>query len=567
MTTPWAEDVDPDTPLPEYPRPQLERSVWQNLNGVWQFAAATADSKTPFDTELAEEVVVPFPIESQLSGIGRHEDHMVYRRTFEVPAHWGIGGDRRLQVNFGAVDYEATVYVNSTEVVSHTGGFDAFSADVTDALVSGPNELIVRVTDDTVDQPKGKQTPNPSGIFYTPASGIWQTVWMEPVAAAHIDRLQLTPNLPASSLIVNAVSASASAAAVVTVTAFDTDGNEVGSATGSANADLAVSIPDAHLWTPEDPYLYTLAATLTDNGQTDEVSSYAGLRSIAVEEVDGLQRITLNGRPTFLLSTLDQGYWPDGVYTAPTDEALAWDIRATKDLGFNTIRKHIKVEPQRWYLHADRIGMLVWQDMPTAANGDEAAREVFRAELTEMIEQFGSTTSIIGWVPMNEGWGEWDPVATGEIAEAVKTQDPSRLINAHSGVNCCDSMGDSGRGDIIDWHQYTGPALPQPDAARAAIDGEHGGFSLSEPGHTWPGGSVNPYGEVETSEQLTAAYVENTTALLDPAREYLSGSIYTQLTDVEGEVNGFWTYDRRVLKMSLDRVRAVNEQVIRAGSR
>ena len=567
MTTPWAEDVDPNNPLPEYPRPQLERSAWQNLNGVWQFEAATADSATPFGADLAEEVVVPFPIESEISGVERHEDHMVYRRAFDVPADWGIGSGQRLQLNFGAVDYDSTVYVNGTEVVSHSGGFDAFSADVTDALVDGSNELVVRVSDDTANQPKGKQTPNPSGIFYTPASGIWQTVWMEPVAAAHIDRLQLTPDVDASSLTVNAVSESASADAEVTVTAFDADGAEVGTATGSANADLSVSIPDAQLWSPENPYLYTLTATLSDNGTSDTVSSYSGMRSIDVEEVDGTQRITLNGNQTFLLSTLDQGYWPDGVYTAPTDEALAWDIQATKDLGFNTIRKHIKVEPQRWYLHADQIGMLVWQDMPTADNGDEDARNVFRAELAEMIEEFGSTTSIIGWVPMNEGWGEWEQAATGEIADDVKAQDPSRLVNAHSGVNCCNSKGDSGKGDIIDWHQYTGPALPHPDATRAAIDGEHGGFSLSDPAHTWPGGSVNPYGEVETSEQLTAAYVENTAKLVGPAQEYLSGSIYTQITDVEGEVNGFWTYDRHVLKMDLDQVKAINEKVIEVGSK
>lgn len=568
MSTEWADDVDPANPLPEYPRPQLVRDQWQNLNGTWQFQAATADSPTPFGTDLAEQVVVPYPVESLLSGLKRHEDHMIYRRAFEVPAEWNVGGGQRLQLNFGAVDYEATVFVNGTQVAHHLGGYEAFSADITDALVDGANELIVRATDTTGNYPRGKQDRNPSGIFYTPTSGIWQTVWMEPVAAAKIDQLELTPDLDNSALVVEAVSASATDAATATVVALDAAGVEVGRAEGPANADLAVPIPDAHLWSPDDPYLYNLQVTLHDGASTDAVTSYSGMRSIDVQVVDGVQKILLNGQKTFLLSTLDQGFWPDGVYTAPTDAALAWDIQTTKDLGFNTIRKHIKVEPARWYYHADQIGMMVWQDMPAnnGGNNDDATRQVFHDELMGMIDQLDSTTSIIGWIPFNEGWGEWDRTATGEIADDVKAADPSRLVNAHSGVNCCNSKGDSGRGDVIDWHQYTGPAVPRPDAARSAIDGEHGGFSLSIPGHVWPGGSVNPYGEVASSAELTAAYVRNTAALVRPAEEFLSGSVYTQITDVEGEVNGFWTYDRRVLKMDAAQVAAINAKVIEVGS-
>ncbi|WP_375383691.1 LamG-like jellyroll fold domain-containing protein [uncultured Microbacterium sp.] len=568
LSTPWAKDVDPNNPLPEYPRPQLVRTDWQNLNGTWQFEAATAQSPTPFGTDLSEEVVVPYPIESLLSGLKRHEDHFVYRRTFEVPAAWNVGNGQRLQLNFGAVDYDATVYVNGTEVAHHIGGYEEFSADVTDALVAGPNELIVRVTDTTGNQPRGKQDPNPAGIFYTPASGIWQTVWMEPVAPARIDQLELTPDLPNSALTLEAVSATASAGATVTAVARDASGAEVGRATGAANAPLSIPIPNAHLWSPADPYLYGLQVTLTDGASTDVALSYSGMRSIEVKEVDGVQKIFLNGQRTFLLSTLDQGYWPDGVYTAPTDAALAWDIQTTKDLGFNTIRKHIKVEPARWYYHADQIGMLVWQDMPAnnGGNKDDATRAAYHDELLSLIDQLDSTTSIIGWIPFNEGWGEWDKTASGQIADEVKAADPSRLVNAASGVNCCDSKGDSGRGDVIDWHLYTGPALPHPDATRASIDGEHGGFSLSVPGHVWPGGSVNPYGEVATSAELTAAYVKNTAALVRPAEEYLSGSVYTQITDVEGEVNGIWTYDRRVLKMDGAKVAAINKKVLEVGS-
>ncbi|PYG00594.1 Glycosyl hydrolases family 2, sugar binding domain [Georgenia satyanarayanai] len=567
MVTPWAADLDRDNPLPEYPRPGMVREDWQNLNGPWQLEILEADSETPFEAEaFSKEVVVPFPIESILSEVELTEDHFAYYRTFAVPEGWAIGTTERLQLNFDAVDYEATVYVNGTEVAHHLGGFDAFSADITDALVEGENELVVRVTDTTGDQPRGKQSNNPGGIFYTPASGIWQTVWMEPVPAAHITQLDLTPDLDNDALTVNVNTAGASDEASVEIVAYDADGVEVGSVTGATDTNLQLEIPDPHLWSPEDPYLYDLTATLTDGDQNDAVDGYSGMRSIEVAEVDGQQRILLNGEQTYLNSTLDQGYWPDGVYTAPTDEALAWDIQETKDLGFNTIRKHIKVEPQRWYYHADQIGMLVWQDMPSGDNANEDVREQYRAEMRTMVEQFGSSTSIIGWVPFNEGWGEWNLQTTGEIANEIKALDPSRLMNAHSGHNCCNSLGDSGQGDIIDYHQYTGPALPRPDDTRAAIDGEHGGFSLSVPGHVWPGGSVNPYGEVDTSEELTAAYVQNTAELIAPAQDYLSGSVYTQLTDLEGEVNGFWTYDRKVSKMDRDAVRAINQKLVEVGS-
>lgn len=569
LTTPWAADVDPTNPLPEYPRPQLTRDRWQNLNGQWQFAAWKSGDRLPFGKDLAEQVVVPYPIESQLSGVERHEDSMVYRRTFETPKDWKKNDKNRVVLNFGAVDYQATVYVNARKVVTHTGGYDAFSADVTDALnKKGANEIVVRVDDTTGNQPRGKQDPNPSGIFYTPASGIWQTVWLEPVQAARVDRLKMTPDLTTGSLKVTAVSASASSKSKVEVLVRDHDGVIVGSARGVANQQLSVKIDELHLWSPDDPYLYDVQATMSGGGSTDAVGSYQGMRSISIGSVGGQQKILLNGKETFLLSTLDQGYWPDGVYTAPTDEALAWDVSTTKDLGFNTIRKHIKVEPARWYYHADQLGMLVWQDMPAnnGGNADRATQDVFRSQVKTMIDQHDSFTSIIGWVPFNEGWGEWNRDVTGEIADGVKAQDPSRLVDAHSGVNCCNSKGDSGRGDVIDWHQYTGPALPRPDGRRAAMDGEHGGFSYSAPGHVWPGGSVNPYGEVDSPEALTEAYVENTDALVGPASDYLSGSVYTQLTDVEGEVNGFYTYDRRIEKMDRDAVRAANEAVIEAGS-
>lgn len=566
MSTKWAKKVNKNNPLPEYPRPQLVRKNWKNLNGQWNLATLDKGATAPVNTNgsaYKEKVTVPYPIESTISGIGRHEDHFAYRRTFTVPASWRIGDQQRLKLNFGAVDYDATVYVNGTKVASHTGGYEAFTADITDALKAGPNELVVQVTDTTGDQPRGKQTPNPSGINYTASSGIWQTVWMEPVAQSSITNVSYSTDLATSRLNVRTTGTQAATGTPVSVTVRD-GLRVVGRVSGTVGEQLGVTIRRPHLWSPDDPHLYNV----TIRTGRDVVSSYAGMRTISVGKVNGNQKILLNGRQTFLLSTLDQGFWPDGVYTAPTDEALKWDIQQTKEFGFNTIRKHIKVEPARWYYDADRLGMMVWQDMPATdkANSTEAGRDQYRSEIRQIVDQHSWSPSVIGWIPFNEGWGEWSKEGTAQTADAIKKQDPSRLVNAHSGVNCCQSHGDSGAGDIIDWHMYTGPAFPAPDAKRAAMDGEHGGFSLSVPGHVWPGGSVNPYGEVDNSEQLTAAYVKNTAALVRAAGSNLSGSVYTQLTDVEGEVNGLWTYDRQVQKMDKKQVRAANQQVILAGS-
>ena len=341
---------------------------------------------------------------------------------------------------------------------------------------------------------------------------------------------------------------------------------------GKAGAALKLKIKRPRLWSPEDPFLYTFKVTLKRGKSVDKVESYAGLRTIGLAKVNGKQRIVLNGRPTFLLATLDQGYWPDGIYTAPTDEALKFDIEKTKDLGFNTIRKHIKVEPARWYYWADRLGLMVWQDqpaLPTGRNdrlsGTEKAN--LRSETSRMVDQLKGVTSIIGWVPFNEGWGQWSVQAAADLGDQVKRQDPTRLVDSRSGLNCCDTPGDPGNGDVIDYHQYQGPALPAPDAERASIDGEHGGLTLSVPGHLWPTASINPYGAVRDAAELDDAYVANNDDLRDlGARNGLSGGVYTQITDVEGEQNGFFTYDRQVLKVDEARVRASNLSVIDAGS-
>ncbi|BFU44105.1 LamG-like jellyroll fold domain-containing protein [Krasilnikovia sp. MM14-A1004] len=567
LATPWTARVGPDNALPEYPRPQLTRTRWQNLNGVWQFAGADPGQAPPVGRDLGERVLVPYPIESALSGIQRHEDRMFYRRTFEVPAAWRVGAGNRLLLHFGAVDYDARVWVNGTPVATHRGGYDSFDADVTDALTTGPQELIVWAEDltDATGQPIGKQRrTSDHGIFYQGSSGIWRTVWMEPVAPAHIDGLTMTPDVPAGVL---RLTPQVGDAAGLTVRAVARAGGRVvGRASGAAGAPLAVPVPDARLWSPDSPFLYDLDVTLYDGGRAvDTVGSYFGMRQIGTARgADGKLRITLNGRILFHLANLDQGFWPDGLNTAPTDAALKFDLQQDKRMGFNAVRKHIKVEPDRWYYWADRLGLMIWQDMPATNTGPVPPewRAQFEAELHEMVREHRSWTSIVAWVPFNEGWGEWDRAATGRIADDVKAQDPSRLVNAHSGVNCCNSHGDSGRGDVVDFHAYLGPAYLSPSGERVAIDGEHGGFGLKVANHMWFGDG-HAYEMEPDSATLTGKYVANQQDVLASARACgISASVYTQITDVEGEVNGFFTYDRRVAKMDLDQVRAINTRII-----
>ncbi|GAA2568824.1 glycoside hydrolase family 2 [Winogradskya consettensis] len=562
LTTTWGDKVNPARPLQEYPRPQQVRKDWLNLNGQWEFAGATAAQQPVFGKALGERITVPFPMESLLSGVERHEDHSFYRKLVSIPQNWA---GKRLKLNFGAVDYQAKVWVNGTLVAEHTGGYTAFTADITDAVRGrGKQEIVVAVTDTTgQDQPIGKQSTNPGGIVYTPTSGIWQTVWLEPVAPVSIDDIVTTPDLATSSLTVTVKSATATAGTKVTATARDKKGHKVATVTGAVNTALQLKIAKPHLWSTDDPYLYDLDVTL----KKDTVRSYFGMRSIAVQNVGGFQKLVLNGKPVFSLATLDQGFWPDGLYTAPSDEAMLFDLKATKALGFNAIRKHIKVEPARWYRHADELGLLVWQDFVSAAIRTPAGQQAWRTQADQEMAQLHNSPALIGWVVFNEGWGEWDRTATGRIAEEVKAADPSRIVNAHSGVNCCDSKGDSGKGDVIDHHDYLNREAPYPDATRVAMDGEHGGFTLRTPGHMWPGPPAAIYSGVADKAALTAKYVDNTrTFYLEAAGAELSGSVYTQITDLETELNGLWTYDRREIKVDPAPVRAINLQVIRAGA-
>jgi hypothetical protein len=481
-----------------------------------------------------------------------------------------------VQLHFGAVDWQATVWVNGTQVGIHSGGYDAFTFDITAQLNGGANELVVKVWDpsDTRQNgslpPIGKQTKTPNGIFYTPNSGIWQTVWLEPTPASSISGVDLYPNLANNTIRVRVLGRGDVSGHTVLAEALN-GSTVVGTATGGF-AEFAVPVPNARRWTPEDPFLYNLRVTLRSASGTpvDRTVHYFGMRQVSVGMVNGVLRPLLNGQFVFQTGTLDQGYWPDGLYTAPTDAALAFDLQKHKDLGFNLVRKHIKVEPQRWFYHADRLGLLVWQDVPSLTaqdvNPDNAQQAQFEAEAREIVNEHRSSPSVIAYTVYNEGWGERALADTQRVGNAVKAQDPTRLVNVHSGYNCCQSLGNPGNGDIDDWHMYLGPASPLPSPSRVAVLGEFGGLGLRVPGHEYsPSGGFFAYEWQPDATALTNRYV----GLVDGVRNLmigkgLSAAVYTEITDLEGELNGFLTYDRQVVKMDQGRVRAANQALINA---
>ena len=565
LTTPWTSRVSITNPLPEYPRPQLTRTDWQSLNGIWQFAGASNINTPPTGSTLAEEVLVPYPIESALSGIMRHENYMYYRRNFTVPAGWA---GKNVQLNFGAVDWQSKVWVNGRLQGTHEGGYDKFSYDVTAALRAGSNEVIVGVWApvESQDIPVGKQRLNRGGIMYTPSSGIWGTVWLEPTNPARITRLDTIANVAAGGLDLTVQGAGISGQGVTAQVL--SGGQVVGTASGSIGSTFRVPVPTAHLWSPDDPFLYDLKVSLTGTGGGDAVGGYFGMRSLGKAKIGGVLRPTLNGKFVFQMGTLDQGFWPDGDYTAPTDEALRWDLEQQKTMGFTMVRKHIKVESDRWFYWADKLGLMVWQDMPSLASGREpsqAGRTRFEKELKIMIEQHKGITSIVQWIPFNEGWGEYD---AGRIADLVKSYDPTRPVNHNSGSNCCDSDPDPGNGDVIDDHDYIGPGISRPPTdTQYVVNGEYGGIGLRVPGHEFPSSGKFAYEWAADSTALTNRYVQITGKMIDLINtKGLSGSVYTEPTDVEEELNGFFTYDRQITKMDLARVRAVNQSVIGAAN-
>ncbi|EJD47269.1 alpha-L-arabinofuranosidase B [Auricularia subglabra TFB-10046 SS5] len=556
LSTPWTSKVPLDNPLPEYPRPQLVRPDWQSLNGQWQFAGSSQITNPPTGQTLNETILVPFPIESAISGIMRHEPYAFYRRTFTVPKAWSTSR-RRVQLNFGAVMYSSTVWVNGKHIGSHEGGYDAFSYDITSALNGGANEIIVGVFNpvDTQTVPIGKQRHNGTGIWYTPATGIWQTVWLEPTQAAHITQLDPIPDVNAGVLNLDVLTSGASGQLVTAL--VSTGGKPVALASAFVGKTIRLSIPNARLWSPDDPFLYDLRVSLASG---DVVTGYFGMRTVGTAVVNGFLRPVLNGRFIFQMGTLDQGFWPDGIYTAPTDAALAFDLEEQKALGFNTVRKHIKVEPARWFYHADKLGLLVFQDMPSLPHVPKTPAEKanFEDQLHRMINQLRGITSIVQWVPFNEGWGEYDEV---RITDLTKSFDSTRLINGNSGSSCCGR--DPGNGDIIDDHIYVGPGNTNlPTANRVVQLGEFGGIGMSIPGHEWQPGKGASYEMVRDAASYNRRYVEVSATLQGLLwGRGLSGSIYTEPTDVENEVNGYYTYDRQVFKGNFDQFKAVHDAV------
>jgi Concanavalin A-like lectin/glucanases superfamily/Glycosyl hydrolases family 2, sugar binding domain/Glycosyl hydrolases family 2 len=571
LLTPWTQQVSTTAPLPEYPRPQMQRADWENLNGQWQYQQGAAGQAPPFGENLAQTILVPFPVESPLSGIEREDTWGWYRRTFTVPASWA---GQHVLLNFGAVSWRATVYVNGQLAGTHQGDYDSFSLDITSLLHPGqPNELIVGFYDPigAAGEPVGKQTAGtPTGILHTASSGIWQTVWLEPVSADHFTGLDLAPDLKRSRLTVTADTVGGAGDAVVAQALAG--GRVVSTATGSPGRPFELSIPHPKLWTPWSPYLYSLSLKLVSGSQTvDEVQSYFGMRSITLGRVDGVTRILLNGKFVFETGALDQGYWPDGLYTPPTDAAMQFDIDAAKRMGYDMLREHQKIQPARWYYWADRLGILVWQDMPSMrVPGDvgpnSAQQAEFKRELGAIVEQRRSDPSIVVWVPFNEGGDQFDPAG---VTREVKALDPQALVDTDSGsANCCNAI-EARNSDIRDSHLYFGPFAVAPDY-RASVIGEYGGvLPYPPPGHRWPGvltslGSpVLAWGLGTIETFLKAQYSELTQEMRVRG---LSGAVFTELSGYEDEL-GILTYDRQEFTIPPGFVNGLNQALINASRR
>ena len=577
IKTKWADEINPQSVWQEYPRPIMERTDWKNLNGLWNYAILDKGAQAP--TNFDGQILVPFAVESALSGVGKTvtpNQELWYQRTFDIPKTWA---GKRILLHFGAVDWKTDVWVNGMNVGGHVGGYQPFSFDITDALKAGNNELTLRVWDPTDKgyQPHGKQVAEPNSIWYTAVTGIWQTVWLEPVNEVHIAALKTTPDIDARQLSIEVLTDEASTRGLqVEATVFD--GNRQIAKSGAINGQpIMVQMPaDMKLWTPDTPNLYTVKVRLLKNGrEVDTVNSYAAMRKISVNKDEhGIWRMQLNNKDQFQMGPLDQGWWPDGLYTAPCDEALAYDLQKTKDLGFNMIRKHVKVEMDRWYYHCDRLGILVWQDMPSGDSspkwqnhnyftGVENVRSAeseanYRREWKEIIDALYSHPCIVVWVPFNEAWGQFK---TEEITEWTKQYDPSRLVNPASGGNFYHT------GDILDLHNYPAPDMYLYDGSRVNVLGEYGGIGLALEGHLWFADRNWGYVQFKSSEEVTAEYLKYADQLLELVKRGFSAAVYTQTTDCEGEVNGLLTYDRKVVKMNEAQVRAKNQELCRSLSK
>ena len=575
LKTRWASEVTPENVWQEYPRPQMVRDNWMNLNGLWDYAIRP---KGQWVGKYDGKILVPFCVESSLSGVQKYvgkDNELCYQREFEVPKAWK---GKRVILHFGAVDWKCDVWVNGIKVGSHTGGYTPFSMDITNALwKKGKQELRVRVWDptDEGEQPCGKQHVKPHGIWYTPVTGIWQTVWLEPVNENHIVDLKIVPDIDNHTVTVipEIANRTSDNKLYINVREVKEVRDIICAHETSINEDaIEINMPNdiEFLWTPDCPFLYYVDVCLY-KGHTlvDKVESYFAMRKFSTaKDENGIVRLMLNNEPIFMFGPLDQGWWCDGLYTAPCDEALAYDIQKTKDFGYNMIRKHVKVEPARWYYHCDQLGIIVWQDMPSGGRGpgwvtdryfDGAlsrrtpeSEATYKKEWKEIIDYLYSVPSIGVWVPFNESWGQFK---TPEIVEWTKSYDPSRLVNPASGGNHYPV------GDILDIHNYPDPEMYFYDASRANVLGEYGGIGRKIEGHTWVPSKGWGYVEYDTEEKVTDTYVEYANKLLNLIPRGFSAAVYTQTTDCEVELNGLMTYDREVIKLNEQRIREINLKI------
>lgn len=570
IKTEWASKIDVENVWNEYPRPIMERADWMNLNGLWDYAIAKKNAARP--SKFDGDILVPFAVESSLSGVGRTlkaDEALWYAREFTIPSKWK---NKRVLLHFGAVDWQADVWVNNVKVGTHTGGYTPFCFDITSALKSGSNSLEVRVLDSTDAgfQPRGKQVSKPEGIWYTPVSGIWQTVWLEPVADTYISDLKILPDIDSNTLSVDVKKSSCDADIVATVQVKE-NGEVVAEGRSINNSRVEVAMPDdVKLWSPDSPFLYDLEVTIAKEGKIiDKVTGYAAMRKYSIaKDRDGIMRFQLNNKFLFHFGTLDQGWWPDGLYTAPSYEAMIYDIDKQKEWGYNMIRKHIKVEPATWYTHCDRVGMIVWQDMPSGEQccpwqnrsyfqGTEFQRSPeseanYRKEWREIIDCLYSYPCIAMWIPFNEAWGQFKTV---EITNWTKQYDPSRIVNSASGGNFFNC------GDVLDLHNYPAPEMYLFDSYRANVLGEYGGIGFPIKGHLWAADRNWGYIQYNSIKEVTDEYIKYGEQLLKLIKRGFTGAVYTQTTDVEIEVNGIMTYDRKVIKMDEPRIKEINDRI------
>lgn len=572
IKTEWANKVNPKQVLPEYPRPIMERKEWKNLNGLWNYAIQEVGKSAP--AKYDGQILVPFAVESSLSGVMKEvgaKNELWYNTSFTLESNWK---GQNILLHFGAVDWKTEVWLNGVKIGSHTGGYTPFSFDVTPFITEKKQQLTVKVWDPSNEgtQPRGKQVKNPEGIWYTPVTGIWQTVWIEPVNKKNITTIKTTPNVDQNVINMKPEVAGASYGDVIEVMVYD-GSKTIATGKASVGENIEIVLNNPKLWSPESPFLYKTNVKLISNGKVvDQVKSYFAMRKIGSKrDVNGVLRMQLNNKDYFQFGPLDQGWWPDGLYTAPTDEALKYDIVKTKELGFNMIRKHVKVESDRWYTHCDELGILVWQDMPS---GDEQplwqnkkyfegtefqrtskSEEIYKKEWKEIMDHLYSYPSIVVWVPFNEAWGQFKTV---EITEWTKNHDPSRLVNSSSGGNHFQT------GDILDLHNYPGPELYLYDARRVTVLGEYGGIGLPLEGHLWRANDNWGYIKFKNATEVTNEYIKYANELKKLVKTGFSAAVYTQTTDVEGEVNGFMTYDRKVDKMDFEKVKTINKEVIDA---